>query len=85
MDNAVETHDLAHHLKACDLLTAIRGVDLGLEKTGSNGIDRGERITGLVEGGASFDASAPSDQAIEFAQFLVVEAHGQTELPKVAT
>jgi hypothetical protein len=82
--DAVQTDDLARHLKARDLVASVFGGQTGFEKTGSNGVQRGELFTVGEQGGSAFDFPTDSHQIVQAVQVVVAQTHGHAQLAQVA-
>jgi len=82
--NAVQTNDLASHLKARDLVAPILGGQAGFEKACANGVERGEPVAVAEQMCAAFDFAAHGHQIIEAVQVVFAQAHGHAQLSQVA-
>jgi hypothetical protein len=82
--DAVHAENFASHLKAGDLMTAVGGQYLGLEKAQLDRVDRGERIAGMEHRLAARNLLARADQFIDHREFLRGQTHRQAELLQIA-
>lgn len=82
--DAIEAHDLAGHLKAGDLITAVLGGLAGLEKPSSYYIQRGERLAVVKQGSTSLDTAALCDQLVDPPQFHLIEPDRHAQLTQTA-
>jgi hypothetical protein len=83
VDNAVQTHNLASHLKSCHLIATILGGHASLEEPGANGIQTGEFLTVAKKRCASFDLASGSNQVINAVKFLFAQVHRHAEFPQI--
>ena len=70
IDDTVQANDLASHLKTGDLVAPVFGVHAGLEKSGSDGIQRGELFSGVKQRCTALDRTPDGYEFINPFQFF---------------
>ena len=84
MNNAIQANDFPRHLKAGDLVATVLGGDTGFEKSGANGVERGEIFTVLKQHVATLDLAPGGDHLFNALHLLAVQAHGHAQFAQIA-
>ncbi len=74
VNNAIQANDFPRHLKAGDLVATVLGGDTGFEKSGANGVQRGEIFTVLKQHVATLDLAPGGDHLFNALHLLAVQA-----------
>ena len=84
VDDAIQSDDFTGHLKARDLIASVFRGDAGLEKPGTDGIERSERLAIAKQRTSPLDFSSYSHDFINPLQLLLVQTNGHAEFSQVA-
>jgi hypothetical protein len=84
VDDAIQSDDLACHLKAGHLVAAIFGSKTGFEEACADGVEGCEFLAVGEQCGATFDLFAHSYQVIEAVEFVLGQAHRHAQFPQIA-
>ena len=84
VDDAIEPHDFAGHLKTGDLIEAAIGHHAGLEKAGANGVERREGVPCGKERLTALDLAAGLDELVDLGDIILGEVNRHAQLAQVA-
>jgi len=84
VDDAIQADDLASHLKAGDLITAVFGGQAGLEEASTDGVERSEFLAVGEQSGTTLDFAACGHQIIEAIDVVFRESHRHAQFTQIA-